>query len=58
MISAVGKSEDSSKNIKTPHFKQNGDKESSSFFTYAATGLAIAAASVGIALFAKYKNII
>lgn len=59
MISAVGKTEqDMAKINENAARSKKNDKDSSSYIHYIAAGVAIAVASVGVALFARYKNII
>ena len=56
MISAVSKTEEDMDKIKNKRNK--GRKESNSYLGYIAAGLFVAAASVGVALFARSKNMI
>jgi hypothetical protein len=57
MISAVSKTEDEINKLKAST-KNKKKSESSAYIGYLAAGLAVAAASVGVAMFARYKNLI
>jgi hypothetical protein len=59
MISAVSKTEDDLGKLKAK-VKNGVSKQSpnAAYIGYIAAGLAVAAASVGVALFARYKNLI
>lgn len=60
MISGVSKTEEEQKNKLKARLKNNStkNKNDSSYYAYVATGLVVAAASIGLAVFARYKNII
>ena len=59
MISGVSKTEEEqNKKIKSRVKNEKSPKSDSSLAGYVATGLFIAAASIGIAVFARYKNLI
>ena len=58
MISAVSKTEDEINKIKNKQSKSSKNKETASYIGYVAAGLFVAAASVGVALFARSKNLI
>lgn len=57
MISGVSKTETDEAKIKLSKISKSGkNKKDSSYVNYIAAGLVVAAASVGVALFARYKN--
>ena len=59
MISGVSKTEEEqNKKIKSRLKNDKNQKNDSSLVGYLATGLFIAAASIGVAVFARYKNLI
>jgi hypothetical protein len=59
MMTAVSKTEDEINKLKNSNKnKQSNNSGSSGLTGYVAAGLLVAAASVGVALFARYKNLI